>query len=51
MPILALAPYPALRLRRLRQAGWIRDLVRETVLTPHDLIWSVVVHDGDEPEI
>ena len=39
--------YPALRLRRLRQADWIRRLVRETVLTPADLIWSMVVHEGD----
>ena len=42
-----LAAYPALRLRRLRQADWIRRLVRETVLTPADLIWSVVVHEGE----
>jgi porphobilinogen synthase len=41
-----LAPYPALRPRRLRQADWIRRLVRESVLTPADLIWSMVVHDG-----
>jgi porphobilinogen synthase len=42
-----LAPYPALRLRRLRQADWVRRLVRETTLTPNDLIWSAVVHDGE----
>jgi porphobilinogen synthase len=42
-----LAPYPALRMRRLRQADWTRRLVRETTLTPSDLIWSAVVHDGD----
>src|SRR6187549_1528116 len=42
-----LAAYPALRLRRLRQADWVRRLVRESVLTPADLIWSMVVHDGD----
>jgi len=42
-----LAPYPALRLRRLRQADWVRRLVRESVLTPADLIWSIVVHEGD----
>jgi porphobilinogen synthase len=42
-----LAAYPALRLRRLRQADWIRRLVRETVLTPADLIWSLVVHEGE----
>lgn len=46
-----LAPYPALRPRRLRQADWIRRLVRETTLTPSDLIWSMVVHDGSEPRI
>ena len=46
-----LAPYPALRPRRLRQADWIRRLVRESVLTPADLIWSLVVHDRAEPEI
>ncbi len=42
-----LAAYPALRLRRLRQADWVRRLVRETVLTPNDLIWSMVVHEGE----
>jgi porphobilinogen synthase len=42
-----LAAYPALRLRRLRQADWVRRLVRETVLTPADLIWSLVVHEGE----
>ncbi|HEY3695649.1 porphobilinogen synthase [Phenylobacterium sp.] len=42
-----LAAYPALRLRRLRQAEWVRRLVRESVLTPADLIWALVVHDGD----
>ena len=46
-----LAPYPALRPRRLRQADWIRRLVRETTLAPSDLIWSMVVHDGAEPRI
>jgi porphobilinogen synthase len=47
MSLPPLAAYPALRLRRVRQADWIRRLVRETVLTPSDLIWSAVVHDGD----
>jgi porphobilinogen synthase len=42
-----LAAYPALRMRRLRQADWIRRMVRETVLTPNDLIWSMVVHEGE----
>ncbi len=51
MTLAPLAAYPAVRHRRLRQADWVRRLVRETVLTPADLIWSVVVHDGEEPEI
>jgi porphobilinogen synthase len=34
------------RLRRLRRTPWMRDLVRETVLTPHDLIWPLFVIDG-----
>jgi porphobilinogen synthase len=42
-----LAPYPTLRLRRLRQADWTRRLVRETSLSPSDLIWSMVVHEGE----
>ena len=41
-----LASFPALRMRRLRQADWVRRLVRETTLQPSDLIWSMVVHDG-----
>jgi len=36
-----------LRLRRLRQAAWTRALVRENVLTPADLIWAMVVHEGE----
>jgi porphobilinogen synthase len=43
--------FPATRLRRLRQSSWIRNLTSENVLTPADLIWSMVVHDGEEPRI
>ncbi len=43
--------FPATRLRRLRQSSWIRNLTAEHVLTPADLIWSIVVHDGPEPRI
>src|ERR1700761_9337969 len=46
-----LAAYPALRMRRLRQADWIRRLVRDSVLTPADLIWSMVVHDGEDARV
>jgi porphobilinogen synthase len=41
------APYPALRMRRLRQADWIRRLTRETSVQPSDLIWSMILHDGE----
>ncbi len=42
-----LASYPALRLRRPRQTDWTRRLVRESVLTPADLIWALVIHEGE----
>ena len=42
------APYPANRPRRLRQAPWVRDLVRETALTQADLIWPMFVIDGED---
>ena len=40
------AAYPALRLRRTRTSAWSRDLHRQTVLTPSDLIWPLFVTDG-----
>ena len=43
--------FPATRLRRLRQSSWIRSLTAENVLTSADLIWSMVVHDGEEGRI
>ena len=46
-----LAAFPAIRPRRLRQSDWMRRLVRETVLTPADLIWSIVVHEGEADTI
>lgn len=36
------------RLRRLRQAAWTRDMVRETVLTPKDLIWPLFIIEGKD---
>lgn len=43
--------YPAARPRRLRQSDWIRRLTREHRLCADDLIWAMVVHDGDEAEL
>jgi porphobilinogen synthase len=34
------------RQRRLRATPWMRDLVRETTLTPTDFIWPLFVTDG-----
>ncbi|MDX2234911.1 MAG: porphobilinogen synthase [Hyphomonadaceae bacterium] len=45
------ASYPAARPRRLRQADWVRRLVRETPPSRNDLIWALVVHDGAEARI
>lgn len=45
------AQFPAARPRRLRQSDWVRRLVREQTLSPNDLIWAMVVHDGPEDRI
>ncbi len=34
------------RQRRLRRTGWMRNMVRETVLTPHDLILPIFIEGG-----
>ena len=44
------AHFPATRMRRVRQAPWVRALVREQELSPSDLIWALIVKDGKEPE-
>jgi porphobilinogen synthase len=41
-------PFPATRLRRLRKTGVLRDLVRETTLTPADLVYPMFVQLGEE---
>jgi porphobilinogen synthase len=38
--------FPGTRLRRNRRTPWLRDLVRENVLTPADLIWPVFAIEG-----
>jgi porphobilinogen synthase len=43
------AAFPDLRLRRMRQAPWLRALVRENRLCAADLILPVFVHDHDAP--
>ncbi len=41
------APYPATRLRRVRQNEGVRGLVRENYLSSADLIWPVFVRAGE----
>lgn len=38
--------FPQLRMRRLRRTPKIRDLIRETVLTPNDLIYPMFIKEG-----
>ncbi len=45
------APFPLARPRRLRASPWVRRLVAETNLTPADLIWPMIVHDGAEDRV
>lgn len=42
-----LGKFPATRLRRTRQAPWVRSLVRENQLSAADLIWPVFVAKGE----
>jgi porphobilinogen synthase len=46
MPHPRFASFPGTRHRRLRQSGWIRDLVRESTLSPANLIWPMFVIEG-----
>ena len=39
--------YPTTRLRRLRQSGFMRDMVQENRLNVSDLIWPLFVIEGD----
>ncbi len=45
-----IAPFPAARLRRLRQSPALRALTRQNVLTPADLIWPIFVMEGTDAE-
>ena len=44
------APFPASRLRRLRQTPALRALTRETHLAPSDFIWPVFVMEGRDDQ-
>ena len=40
-------PYPTTRMRRMRRDDFSRRLMRETTLSPDDLIWPVFVLEGN----
>jgi porphobilinogen synthase len=42
--------FPNTRLRRTRATAWSRAMVRETVLTPADLIWPLFITEGNAIE-
>ena len=42
--------YPNTRLRRSRATPWSRAMVRETMLTPADLIWPLFITEGEAVE-
>ena len=45
------AAFPYARPRRLRSQSWVRRLVAETTLTPADLVWPLIVHDGADERV
>lgn len=42
------APFPANRPRRLRATPYLRAMMRETHLTPADLIWPIFLCEGED---
>jgi len=47
MTAVSSSSFPLQRLRRLRQAPWVRDLVQEHRLHVSDLIWPVFIQEGE----
>ncbi len=45
---LTVAPYPHLRLRRLRQSASVRELFQENYLHPSDLIWPIFIRGVED---
>lgn len=45
------AKYPNTRMRRTRNSAWSRNLVRENVLSSHDLIWPIFICEGENKKI
>jgi porphobilinogen synthase len=47
MPARMTRSFPSTRLRRTRATGWAREMVRENMLTPADLIWPLFITEGE----
>ncbi len=47
MPAESIAEFPAMRMRRMREHRFSRALLRETVLTPADLIYPAFIIEGN----
>jgi porphobilinogen synthase len=39
--------FPSVRLRRTRQSAWSRSIVRESTLTPANLVWPIFLVEGE----
>ncbi|MCE9664163.1 porphobilinogen synthase [Halomonas sp. M5N1S17] len=48
MSFMTTRQFPATRMRRMRRDDFSRRLMRESTLTPADLIWPVFVLDGEQ---
>ena len=44
-----MSTYPEMRLRRSRQFDWSRRLTKENALSVDDLIWTIILSDGEAP--
>ncbi len=51
MSLLNIAPFPQLRLRRMRRDNFSRRLMRENTLTVNDLIYPVFITEGQQQRI
>ncbi|MHC8509523.1 MAG: porphobilinogen synthase [Rhodospirillales bacterium] len=49
-PALVTGAYPARRMRRNRNAAWVRRLTAENKLSPDDLIWPVFAAEGADAD-
>ncbi len=51
-PVFTTTQFPTIRPRRLRRHSWLRNMVQENGVTPHDLVWTVIIReDHVDPNI